>query len=288
MKNFTDVFLISSKLTLEQPSCCPRYARLWNREATRSFALNYVVPHIPKRLGPLLGSPPLRPKSHGNFPTSGYSRGKSRMHPGNIRKHKFTSPFKGKLLSELLLKLVHYGLTQKGGTDNNNGGVFFSFDLGLPPSVRLLPEANRVGQTVGIFGQGFTGTTAVNFNGTPASFTVVSDTYLVAPVPSGATTGPVTVTTPTGTFTSNKKLQIRPQVLNFTPASGPVGTTVVITGVSLGGVTSVTFDGVETSFTQNADTQVTATVPNGALTGHVGVTTTGAASYGHSVFTVNP
>jgi hypothetical protein len=166
--------------------------------------------------------------------------------------------------------------------------VFFSFDLGLPPFVRLLPEASRVGQTVGIFGQGFTGTTAVSFNNIPAQFTVVSDTYLTAPVPSGATTGFVTVTTSGGTLKSDKKFQVRPQVLSFSPASGAVGTAVVITGVSLGGATQVTFDGVETPFTQDSDTHVTATVPSAAGTGHVGVTTTGAASYGHTVFTVTP
>jgi hypothetical protein len=182
---------------------------------------------------------------------------------------------------------IFYGSTEDGGSAPY-GGVLFSLDVGLPPFVRLLPEASRVGQTVGIFGQGFTGTTAVNFNGTPASFTVVSDTYLTAPVPSGATTGVVTVTTPSGTLTSNKKFQVRPQVTSFSPASGPVGTTVVITGVSLGGATRVTFDGVDTTFTQNSGTQVTATVPSGALTGHVGVTTTGAASYGHDAFTVTP
>jgi len=180
-----------------------------------------------------------------------------------------------------------YGAAESGPW-GNTGGVFFSLDLGLPPFVRFIPEASRVGQTVGIFGQSFTGTTAVNFNGTPASFTVLSDTYLTAPVPSGATTGFVIVTTPGGTLTSNKKFQVRPQVLSFSPASGPVGTTVVITGVSLGGATRVTFGSTQTSFTQSSDTQVTATVPSGALTGHVGVTTTGAASYGHDVFTVTP
>ena len=184
---------------------------------------------------------------------------------------------------------VLYGGTFRGGNNTivaEGAGVFFSLDLGLPPFVRLLPEASRVGQTVGIFGQGFTGTSAVKFNGTSVSFTVVSDKYLTAPVPSGATIGFVTVTTPNGTLTSNKKFQVRPQVLSFSPASGPVGTTVVITGVSLSGTTRVTFDGVDTTFTQNSDTQVTATVPTGALTGHVGVTTTGAASYGHDVFMV--
>ena len=59
-------------------------------------------------------------------------------------------------------------------------------------------------------GQGLTGTTSVTFNGVPAtSFDIVSDTFMTAVVPSGATTGPVVVTTPNGTLTSNKSFQIR-------------------------------------------------------------------------------
>jgi hypothetical protein len=41
------------------------------------------------------------------------------------------------------------------------------------------------------------------FNGVAAAFTVESDTYLKAKVPAGATTGTVSVVTPSGTFNSN-------------------------------------------------------------------------------------
>jgi hypothetical protein len=68
----------------------------------------------------------------------------------------------------------------------------------------------KVGKTVEVLGQGFTGTTAVAFNGTAATFTAKSDTYLTTTVPSGATTGFVTVTTPSGTLTSNKQFRVKP------------------------------------------------------------------------------
>jgi hypothetical protein len=56
-----------------------------------------------------------------------------------------------------------------------------------------------------------TGTTSVTFNGVAVtSFRVVSGTYMTAVVPTGATTGPVVVTTPTATLTSNKNFQINP------------------------------------------------------------------------------
>jgi hypothetical protein len=67
-----------------------------------------------------------------------------------------------------------------------------------------------VGKAVKILGQGFIGTTSVSFNGTTASFTVQSDTYLSATVPSGATTGYITVNTPSGRLNSNKQFQVMP------------------------------------------------------------------------------
>jgi hypothetical protein len=145
----------------------------------------------------------------------------------------------------------------------------------------------RIGKTVEILGQGFTGTTGVSFNGTAATFTVKSDTNLTATVPAGATTGAVTVTTPGGTLTSNLPFRVRPQLLNFNPTSGAVGTQVTITGVSLTQTIGVGFGGVPaTSFTVNSDTQVTATVPTGALSGHIGITTAGGRTWSTAVFTV--
>jgi uncharacterized repeat protein (TIGR03803 family) len=110
---------------------------------------------------------------------------------------------------------ILYGDTNSGGTGNmgcavGTCGVFYSWDAGLGPFVSLVSVAAKVGKTIEILGQGFTGTTGVSFNGTAATFTVVSSTYLTAKVPSGATTGFVTVTTPKGTLTSNKKFRVIP------------------------------------------------------------------------------
>jgi uncharacterized repeat protein (TIGR03803 family) len=96
-----------------------------------------------------------------------------------------------------------YGFTFGGGT--YNAGVFFSFDDNLAPFAGLLPFYGSAGTMVGILGQGFTGTKKVIFAGEPATFTVVSDTYLTATVPSSAKTGLVTVKTPTGSLKSNRK-----------------------------------------------------------------------------------
>jgi uncharacterized repeat protein (TIGR03803 family) len=109
---------------------------------------------------------------------------------------------------------VFYGTTFEGGSLTCNSpygcGTIFSLDTGLGPFLTFVRAAGRIGQTGGILGQGLTGTISVSLNGTPAAFTVKSDTFLEATVPAGATTGYVTVTTPTGTLTSNVPFHVLP------------------------------------------------------------------------------
>jgi uncharacterized repeat protein (TIGR03803 family) len=107
-----------------------------------------------------------------------------------------------------------YGTTVYGGNpscDPGYGcGTVFSLSTGLGPFVAFVSGAAKTGQSFGILGQGFTGTTGVSLNGASASFKVASDTFIEATVPSGATTGSVTVTTPSGTLTSNLPFNVIP------------------------------------------------------------------------------
>jgi uncharacterized repeat protein (TIGR03803 family) len=107
-----------------------------------------------------------------------------------------------------------YGTTAAGGDPNCNQpygcGTVFRFSTGLPPFVAFVQPGGRIGQTAEILGQGFTGTSSVMLNGVPTNFTIVSDTYIKATVPPGATTGYVTVTTPTGVLTSNVPFHVIP------------------------------------------------------------------------------
>jgi len=107
-----------------------------------------------------------------------------------------------------------YGTTLAGGLDicfeEFSCGTVFRLSTALGPFVKLTQDSGKVGQIGGILGQGFTGTTGVFLNGTPASFTVVSDTFIEATVPSGATSGFVTVNTPSGTLTSNVPFRVTP------------------------------------------------------------------------------
>jgi uncharacterized repeat protein (TIGR03803 family) len=98
-----------------------------------------------------------------------------------------------------------YGATDEGGNacPPYGCGTIYSLDMGLGPFVTFVQPAGRVGHVAEILGQGFEGTTGVSFNGVPANFKVRADTFIRATVPPGATTGYVTVTTPSGRLTSN-------------------------------------------------------------------------------------
>jgi len=183
-----------------------------------------------------------------------------------------------------------YGTTFSGGThreglgDLRDGTVFSLTVTGLNAFVKTLPLSAKVGAAVKILGTGLTGATSVSFSGTEAAYTVVSDSEITTTVPAGATSGFVTVN---GTLASNTEFRVTPQITSFTPPSGPVGTSVTITGVSLTQTTKVTFGGVKaTSFTVDSDTQITVPVPTGAVTGKIVITTPGGTAASATAFTV--
>jgi uncharacterized repeat protein (TIGR03803 family) len=101
-----------------------------------------------------------------------------------------------------------YGTTSTGGTNEADGTVF-GLVLGLPRFIQTNPASGAVGSSVIILGNSLAGTSGVTFNGTAATFTVVSSTEVKATVPTGATTGLVQATTPNGTLKSNTVFQVR-------------------------------------------------------------------------------
>jgi uncharacterized repeat protein (TIGR03803 family) len=102
---------------------------------------------------------------------------------------------------------IFYGTTSAGGSDGD--GTIFSLDMGLPHFVETLPTSGKVGTNVIILGNDLTGTTGVTFNGTPATYLVISKSEIMAVVPQ-ATSGEVQVTTPSGTLTSNANFRVTP------------------------------------------------------------------------------
>jgi IPT/TIG domain len=170
-----------------------------------------------------------------------------------------------------------------------------SFDLTaspVPTITSFTPTSGPLGSSVDITGTGFFGASAVTFNSTSATFTVASNTHITATVPAGATTGPIKVTTPGGTATSATNFTVTGgaiAITSFSPISGVIGTSVVITGVGFTGVNRVRFNGTSATFSVNSNTQITATVPAGATTGPISVTKPGNNTATSSTsFTVVP
>ena len=178
-----------------------------------------------------------------------------------------------------------YGTTYGGGTGEI--GTVFSVTDGLPAFIETLAPSGKVGARATILGSSLTGSTSVSFNGTLATtFKVISTSEITATIPAGASTGSVQVATPGGTLSTLLAFKVIPQLESFTPPRGAVGSQVVITGVSLTQTSKVTFGGVAAAFTVNSDTQVTATVPAGAKTGKIVITTPGGTASSTTSFTV--
>jgi len=175
-------------------------------------------------------------------------------------------------------------------TDSASTANFIPAAAGVPTITSFLPTTGSVGTSVVITGTNFGCTTSVMFNTTAATTYVVnSATQITATVPTGATTGPLHVTT-TGGGPANSSTDFTvvagPTITSFTPTSGPVGTNVTITGTNLTGVTAVKFNGTTATFTTSTATSVTATVPTGATTGKITVTTSGGTATSATDFTV--
>jgi len=91
-----------------------------------------------------------------------------------------------------------FGTTYAGGA--NYSGSVFTLDNDLRAFVTIRPGYGTAGELVTIQGQGFTGTSAVSFNGVATNFRVVSDKLIRAQVPAGASNGVVVVSTSAGSL----------------------------------------------------------------------------------------
>ena len=126
------------------------------------------------------------------------------------------------------------------------GGVASS-DLSLhiisAPSIRrFLPASGGVGSAITVLGANLIGVTAVTVGGVSAiEFTELSDTELSVIIPSGVSSGVISVTTAAGTSSSSAKFGVLPApvIKSFTPTIDGVGAKVMITGAALSGANLV-------------------------------------------------
>lgn len=170
------------------------------------------------------------------------------------------------------------------------GGWSLDITTNGPVISAFTPISGPAGTQVVITGSNLTGATSVTFGGIAATvFTVNSATQITATVPSGATSGSITVTTANGHASSATDYQVSPPptITSFTPGQGTVGRTVVINGSEFTGASALRFGGTPAaSFTVDSATQITAKVPAGAGTGPVSVTNAGGTGTSTAQFIV--
>ena len=197
-----------------------------------------------------------------------------------------------RLICTFFLIVAFVGKAHYASADN-------SFAATAAPSITSFTPsstpAKSAAVTVTIIGTALTGTLSITWNSHPLSVTSSSATadkcVLPASILTAAASAPFVVTTSGGKATSKTLFTVigNPTIIKIAPTSGPIGTTITITGTNLTGASLVTFAGGATA----APSGVTATsalvvAPTGAKTGTLKVTTPGGTTASTASFTVVP
>lgn len=152
------------------------------------------------------------------------------------------------------------------------------------------PGNGGVGTPFQLLGAGLTNLTWVRLGGLDASHTVVNSTQVRVLVPVGAFSGTVRVRTLDGQETETTGNFFvdgaRPTLNAFAPADGLPGTRVVLTGAGFRTASRVQFNGTDATFTVRSPAEIETSVPFGATTGTIAVTTLDGIAVSAGEFTV--
>ncbi len=186
-------------------------------------------------------------------------------------------------------------VTGRIGVTNEAGVATSATDFVLTPRLDSMSPARAIPGSpvpVTLTGFNFDGATAVRFGAVPVTSLPVGDaTHITVAVPPTAVTGKVSVTTPTGTATSVTDFIVvrAPTITSFSPATGPEGTLVTLTGANLAGASSVAFNGANvTALTIVSASSIRVVVPAGVATGKLGVANEAGSALSAGTFTVAP
>ncbi|MBI3881292.1 MAG: IPT/TIG domain-containing protein [Verrucomicrobia bacterium] len=150
----------------------------------------------------------------------------------------------------------------------------------------------QAGTTVTITGLNFNPptVTSVKFNGVEAAIVNTATTDQIGvQVPAGATTGPITVATTSGTNSTATNFFVKPIITGFSPTSGISGDSITISGTNFLGATQVIFGLLPAAgFTPSDNFSIAATVPVGAKRGKIFVSTPAGTVFSTNNFLVPP
>ncbi|MBO9541147.1 IPT/TIG domain-containing protein [bacterium] len=145
----------------------------------------------------------------------------------------------------------------------------------------LAPTSGNIGSTVTVTGKGFSQTPSnnvVRFNGEPSAASARTETTLTVTVPAGATSGQTSVQVG-NLIALGPNFTVPLNLASYAPTSGDPGTSVTITGSGFDpevlANNAVTFNGTTATVTAVTASTLTATVPNGAISGNLVVKVAG-------------
>ena len=183
---------------------------------------------------------------------------------------------------------VNYYLQENVAANLNN--CVSAFPGSLNSITGITPATGAVGSSIVISGANFGSTNFVFINGQAATVTAQSSTSITATVPTGATSGPVTVVSDYGISTSPTNFTVTlavPTISKLSASALPVGGTLTITGTNLSTTSSVQFGGgVSAKPASSSASTVSVIVPAGASSGPVTVVTSGGSAISLASLTI--
>ena len=163
----------------------------------------------------------------------------------------------------------------------------------------FVPSSGAAGSVVSVFGSGFNLTPASNvvkFNGVAATVVAASANSLRVTVPSGATTGPISIANGAASATSVDQFKVAtlgvPTFTGISPKIGPQGTWVTLTGTNFQPVkenNKVLFGSIAAKIASASSTTLITGVPSPASSGKISITTPyGVVTSASDFFAVPP
>ncbi len=150
----------------------------------------------------------------------------------------------------------------------------------IAPKATGMSGSGTAGQNETVSGSGFGSSPgSVSVNGTGASVASWSDGAVTFVIPDAATSGGVQLTRPLDRTTfSAGTLGVTASVSGLSPAKAPVGAAVTLTGSGFGSSSgTLSVNGTAASVSSWSPTSIAFTVPDGATTGPVSVSTNGTS-----------
>ncbi len=164
--------------------------------------------------------------------------------------------------------------------------------------IAFTPGKGTIGTSVTIYGTAFSTTPSnntVTFNGTAATVTSSTATKIVTSVPSGATTGLISVTSPAGSISSATNFTVvsssAPTISSFTPTIGTSGTSVSISGTNFDTTAfnnNTRFNTTYAQVSSATSTSVSTAVPSGGASGKISVGTLNGTAVSTDDFFIPP